>query len=262
MARQKGLIKLEGTIGDMTFYKGNGVGGKKEYLVKTPGGVSAERIASDPAFARTRENNSEFGRAARYGKLIRKGLAPVFSAVGNSSAAARFTQLMRKEISKDTANPRGERVVENVALSTLNGIELNDSSILSQVLGQNITVTRAVDDLLLKVGNSPIVPLQPADVMYPQGATHVHFSVHFMAIDLATEQVKAVNSFDMGRFPVNAPNAIGDPNFDFLSNADIAVGDAYLLVFLVQFEQVVNGIYYSLNNDLYKPARVVAAGVK
>lgn len=45
MARQKGIIKLDGTIGDITFYKS-----KDGYLAREKGGVPADRIANDPAF--------------------------------------------------------------------------------------------------------------------------------------------------------------------------------------------------------------------
>ena len=58
MARQKGLIKLDGTIGGITFYKS-----KDGYLAREKGGVCADRIAKDPNFQRTRENGEEFGRA-------------------------------------------------------------------------------------------------------------------------------------------------------------------------------------------------------
>ncbi len=47
MARQKGIIKFEGTLDEITFYKT-----QDGYLAKTKSGVSAERIATDPAFAR------------------------------------------------------------------------------------------------------------------------------------------------------------------------------------------------------------------
>ena len=59
MAKLKGIIKLEGTLDNLTFYKA-----KEGYLVKTKGGVSKERIQNDPAFERTRENGSEFGSSA------------------------------------------------------------------------------------------------------------------------------------------------------------------------------------------------------
>ena len=65
MARQKGIIKLRGTVGDITFYKS-----KDGHLVRERGGVDGNRIANDPAFKRTRENGSEFGRAGKSGKLL------------------------------------------------------------------------------------------------------------------------------------------------------------------------------------------------
>jgi len=58
MARQKGIIKLEGTIGDISFYKS-----KDGHLARTKGGMEADRIKNDPTFQRTRENGNEFGRA-------------------------------------------------------------------------------------------------------------------------------------------------------------------------------------------------------
>ena len=45
MARQKGIIKLQGTIGDVSFYKS-----KDGYLAREKGGVDGERIKNDPAF--------------------------------------------------------------------------------------------------------------------------------------------------------------------------------------------------------------------
>ena len=66
MARQKGIMKLEGTIGDVSFYKTS-----DGYLAREKGGVDADRIKNDPAFARTRENITEFGKAGRAGRVLR-----------------------------------------------------------------------------------------------------------------------------------------------------------------------------------------------
>ena len=68
MARQKGIIKLKGTIGDITFYKT-----QDGHLAREKGGIDASRIASDPAFQRTRENGSEFGRAGKAGFCRQQG---------------------------------------------------------------------------------------------------------------------------------------------------------------------------------------------
>ena len=69
MARQKGIIKLKGTIGDISFYKTS-----DGHLAREKGSIDASRIANDPAFQRTRENGSEFGRAGKGGKVIRNAI--------------------------------------------------------------------------------------------------------------------------------------------------------------------------------------------
>ena len=45
MAKLNGILKIEGTLQDMTFYKS-----QDGHLVRTKGGVSGQRIANDPAF--------------------------------------------------------------------------------------------------------------------------------------------------------------------------------------------------------------------
>ena len=72
MAKQTGIIKLKGKIGDLSFYKT-----QDGHLAREKGGVDAERIAKDPAFIRTRENGAEFGSAASAGKLMRDALRPL-----------------------------------------------------------------------------------------------------------------------------------------------------------------------------------------
>ena len=69
MARLKGLLKIEGTLDNLTFYKT-----QDGHLVKTKSGVSGDRIANDPNFQRTRENGSEFGSSASAGKLLRNAV--------------------------------------------------------------------------------------------------------------------------------------------------------------------------------------------
>ena len=73
MARQKGLIRIQGTLDGITFYKtpdGN--------LVRTAGGIDKKRIATDPGFART--------RAARVRQFHRGPGPPGSVDVGNARA--------------------------------------------------------------------------------------------------------------------------------------------------------------------------------
>lgn len=106
MARQKSIIKLDGTIGDITFYKS-----KDGYLAREKGGVPADRIKNDPAFQRTRENGSEFGRAGKSGKVLRNSIRALLQNSSDSRMVSRLTQQMVKVIQMDETNPRGQRNV-------------------------------------------------------------------------------------------------------------------------------------------------------
>jgi len=82
---------LRGTIGNITFYKsGDG------YLAREKGGVGANRIATDPAFQRTRENGAEFGRAGKAGKVLRNALRSLLQNTSDSRMISRLTREMMK----------------------------------------------------------------------------------------------------------------------------------------------------------------------
>ncbi|MCU4158474.1 hypothetical protein J1N10_21080, partial [Carboxylicivirga sp. A043] len=106
MARQKGVIKLEGRVGDLSFYKSNG-----QYMAREKGGVDGDRIKKDPAYARTRENGAEFGRAGTAGKELRNALNEVLVRAADKKVSNRLAAKILKAIQADTTNRRGERNV-------------------------------------------------------------------------------------------------------------------------------------------------------
>ncbi|MGF6928799.1 hypothetical protein QFZ48_004299 [Chitinophaga sp. W2I13] len=106
MARQSGIIPLKGMIGNITFYKS-----KAGNLAREKGGVDANRIATDPAFIRTRENGAEFGRAGEAGKLLRTAFRALLLNIGDSYMSSRLGREMMKVIQADTTNVRGQRNV-------------------------------------------------------------------------------------------------------------------------------------------------------
>jgi hypothetical protein len=106
MAKQKGIIKLEGTIGDLTFYKS-----QDGLLARGKGGADATRIANDPNFQRTRENGSEFGAAGKAGKLLRTALRVLMQNSSDNRVVSRLTTEMVKVIQADATNVRGQRNV-------------------------------------------------------------------------------------------------------------------------------------------------------
>ena len=95
------LLYTSGTIGDITFYKT-----QDGHLAREKGGIDASRIASDPAFQRTRENGSEFGRAGKAGKVLRTSLRGLLLNSADGRMVSRLTQRMVKVIQADTTSER------------------------------------------------------------------------------------------------------------------------------------------------------------
>ena len=102
MARQTGVIKLKGKVGDLSFYKSEG----KDFA-RMKGGVDADRIKNDPNFARTRENGNEFGTAGKGGKLLRTALRGLLIKSADNRITSRLTKEMLKAVQSDAVNARG-----------------------------------------------------------------------------------------------------------------------------------------------------------
>src|SRR5688500_10816287 len=86
MARQEGIILLTGPVGNLSFYRMNG-----EYFARKKSGVSGEQIKSEPAYARTRENIAEFGRASLATKLFRSAFCVWIKSAADCRVTGRLT---------------------------------------------------------------------------------------------------------------------------------------------------------------------------
>ena len=246
MAKLKSLIKIEGTLDDLTFYKG-----KEGYLVRTKGGVNASRIKNDPAFARTRENGSEFGHSATSGKQLRRAMINVLADAKDSGVTARLTQVMSRVKNADITSVRGERKV-SIGLTTpegklaLNGFDFNKNAILSSVLLNDFTLTPATGEVVI----TDFTPNQ--NLGYPEGATHVSLTAGFLNLDF-TADTKDMQLSPVVNLPIN-----GVTSTVTLTPQAAPSGTGNAFYFLkVAFFQEVNSVQYPLNNGAYNALKLV-----
>ena len=143
MGKLAGIIKLEGTLDGLTFYKS-----QDGYMVRTKGGVNKNRIMNDPAYARTRENLSEFGQNAKSGKLIRDSVGIMLNKAKDSKLSSRMLQLLNAVKNYDSNSVRGKRSVQQ-GLETiegkqiLKGFDFNSKATLASVLHATYTLDTA-----------------------------------------------------------------------------------------------------------------------
>lgn len=109
MAKQRGVVKYTGTMGDIRHFKIKGLQG---YYAGLIGGPSDEQVKTAPEFQRTRENMNEFGGCAKAGKSVRVALSEVLKGMTDPQCTGRLTSIMKKINLEDGTEARGVRKVE------------------------------------------------------------------------------------------------------------------------------------------------------
>lgn len=246
MAKQKGIIKLQGTIGDITFVKT-----KDGYLAKEKTSVNGNRIATDAAFLRTRENNAEFGRAGKAGKVLRRAIQLLLQQAKDSRVTSRLTKEMMKVLKADSTSTRGLRNVVDGEAELLEGFEFNLNAKLSATIFAAYTCTADRVTGTLAVSLPPFVPNQ--FIAGPEGSTHFKIVSAGAEVDFEASSFVSASS-DSTILPLNgnATNALN------LSNAVTPNSTHPLFLLLgIQFYQQVNGINYPLKNGAFNALNLV-----
>lgn len=246
MATQKGILKLEGTIGGITFYKS-----QDGYLAREKGGVSAERIATDPNFQRTRENGSEFGAAGKAGKILRDSLRVILQNSSDNRMVSRLTKKMVEVLQADTTSVRGQRNVIDGEAELLTGFEFNINAKLGNTLYAPYTPTI---DRVAGTLTASIPSFVPADyVAAPGGTTHFKIVSSGVAIDFENESFE----MDSKASAVLAWDGTATSTINLINAISANSTNPLFLVVGVEFYQEVNGVKYPLKNGAYNALAVV-----
>ena len=246
MARQKGIIKLKGTIGDITFYKT-----QDGHLAREKGGIDASRIKNDPAFQRTRENGSEFGRAGTAGKILRTALRALLLNSADGRMVSRLTQQMVKVIQADVNSDRGLRNVIDGEAELLTGFEFNIRGKLGT--GLFAPFVASIDRVTgqIKVTVPSFIPVNM--IAAPSGTTHYKIISAGAEIDFEEETFVVENS-ETGILPWDA---VASMVIDQTNIVTPASTKPLFLALGIEFFQEVNGQMYPLKNGAYNPLALV-----
>jgi hypothetical protein len=246
MARQRGILKLEGTIGNITFYKS-----QDGYLAREKGGVDANRIANDPNFQRTRENGNEFGTAGKAGKVLRNSVRALLQKASDSRMVSRLTKKMVEVLQADVTSTRGQRNVIDGEADLLEGFEFNDAAKLSTTLyaPYEATIDRVAGTLTVNI--AAFIPANM--VAAPSGTTHFKIISAGAEVDFENETF-VVDTNNSNLLPwdeaatavINLANAV-TPN----STHPLFLGLG------IEFYQDVNGTKYPLKNGAYNALSLV-----
>lgn len=247
MAKQNSLIKIEGTIDNLTFYKS-----ADGHFVRSKGGVSKSRIMNDPAFVRTRENGAEFSSIASSGKLLRTALGSMLFKAKDPKLTSRLVKVLAQVKNMDGNSVRGERNVAEgltdvTAKALLTGFDFNVRASLGSVLNAPIAANMAT-------GAVSIAAFNPMEQMNcSNGATHFSLQSGFLDVDFETRAYELTQSPEL-IFPL--VQGVVAP---VLTPTAVPGGAGVKMVLLlIEFFQEVNGVRYMLNNGAFNVLQLVA----
>jgi hypothetical protein len=246
MATQKSIIKLKGTIGDISFYKT-----QDGHLAREKGGVDGERIKNDPSFIRTRENNKEFGSAAGSSKLLRRALSSLMHNASDNRIVARVTKLMSDIRNLDGTSDRGQRNVGDAllvpqTLQMFKNFNFNQDAELRTILQSAFSAQTN--------GTITISSLVPqSQIRYPLGATHVTFKPAWLRIDFVSGTYELLTGpDDTVALDNNAANLIMQ-----IGGTPTMTGGVNLFLLRMEFFQQINFKQYALKNGTYNSLAIV-----
>ncbi len=251
MAKQESFIKLKGKVGDLSFFKT-----KNGYQAREKGGVSADRIKNDPSYQRTRENNAEFKTVATTAKAIRDILRSMILQTRDPKMAVRLNSRLFRMIKSDSLSLRGERVVNAESFVVLKDFNFNEAAPLNNTLfvntAQVVDRSSGVIELSMPELNAEV------QLAKPKGATHCRFTAGAALISLDKQVEESAFSMATSDYETIAGTIAPITLSNSLPPGSVS---PILVVYGVSFFQLVNGVYYSLNNGAFNALGIVAIDI-
>lgn len=246
MAKASSILGLKGTIGGINFYT---TGGKTYARAKSS--LTKEKVMNDPAFARSREQMSEFGAAAALGSTLRSIWSPFRKRAADSRIAGRLNAQLLKTLS-GAPGLRGQRgfVLRDHADQLL-GFRLRKQLYMSSIVDEPVFNVSA-DHRSLEISFAPW-----AEVKQVKGATHYRLIAAMGLIsdwlhDDDEKRYIAVNNNHHGIAVHLESNiqALGTPpataTLELPPNLTPDTTDSLLAVWGIEYLQEVNGKWETL----------------
>jgi hypothetical protein len=177
VAKQKGLIKIRGTIGDLSFYT-------TQYgdIVRRKWGPDKDTRKNNPAFDKAEKNSTEFGGCSASGKIFRRAVAEILDGITDSELNIRVNSLMFAVKNLDVKSVHGKRnvgtgLLNPKAIALFKDFNFNKDALLGSILRAPCVIDKDTGRITIK-GVS-----EKGAIKFPKGATHACLRAGWARID-------------------------------------------------------------------------------
>jgi hypothetical protein len=213
--------------------------------------INRNRVQTDPAFERTRENLAEFGNAGKGVKTIRSAFRDMLILTSDTKVGTRLQRLAMRIVHTDPVNDRGQRTVAKGDLNILNGFNFNSRNSFGETLYIRpvVQVDRATGAITITIPE--FVP--KVRIAATPGASHFQIVAAAAAIDFEKEKYD-VALVETASLPWSKQKtAANSLSLQLPPNSNLPI----VVAMGVTFEQEVNSKLYLLNSSAFNAAAIV-----
>ncbi|MEO7530586.1 MAG: hypothetical protein ABIS69_04215 [Sediminibacterium sp.] len=250
MAKQFGLVLLQGSLGDTTFVRT-----KNGFRAQRKTSLNRNRIANDPNYEGLRNHMAEFVRASKAGKLVRQHFQLLIQHCKDGNMHRRLTGLLVQAIKMDSTHPMGLRNLQDGKLSLLENFEFNINSSFASALSAGYTTSFDRASGEAKIMINPFIP--DRSLKAPGNATHYRISAAAAAIDFETQSTE--KGMAEGSWLPITHTACAAQTFTISLPAALTV--PVLLAMKLEFCQEVNGVMNDLEDTRFNACCLVKVDI-
>ncbi|AFL83145.1 hypothetical protein Belba_0487 [Belliella baltica DSM 15883] len=179
MAKQTGSLTLEGTMGNVIFYKRNG-----KFYSRSKGSPKKKRLKEGPEFENSRRVSSEFGHASKFAAKLSRSCVGLLNPGRHDGLHGRLTSKMHKVVQSDPVSVYGCRRLRFGDLDLMKGFDFEATS-LKSLIANMPTVDH--QGQVVRINFSRIGGVKKKAI--PGGATHYRVDLLWCRLHEVNEKV-------------------------------------------------------------------------
>lgn len=206
---------------------------------------------SDPKFARTLENLSEFGRANKAAKLIRTALRDQVVRKADRFMSRRLSTALMQVLKSDPTNDRGSRLVQGGDISKLVRFEFNENGKVFSSLYAPFTSSIDRASGVFSVEIPAFAPEKM--IVRPEGATHFRIRIGATSLDFEDNSYLTASAVT----PEIDVRAQQQDAIQLSTQLPPDLDTQLMLTVAIEYVQMVNGSLYELSDGSFNGVAIV-----
>lgn len=226
-----------------------------EFGLRKKGGISAERMATDPSFEQVRLNARDFAKAGKAAMLIKRAFATMTPRQANSDLFNRLTKACKAVIKSDLSHERGHRNLLEGDTGLLSQFEFNTAGVFSNTVYIPLQhdINRVAGTVSIEV--PAFIPRE--SILAPGNATHCRIRAGVASINFDSSLHTFASAVSADILLDKAPRA----SETLTASIPPGTADPVFIALAIEFLEMENGTEYPVSNSRFNLMQLAVVDV-